>query len=97
MEKIKVIHCKVGETPELIEIDNKLESYQKLVGGYIECVFYDKDLVMVCNEEGMYDCPPNREMPYVGLVHGNFFICKRDGENFGDLDEASLKEALKLL
>lgn len=48
MEKIKGLLIKLYELPIEIEIDNTLETKQKLVGGNIECVYptYD-DVVMM--------------------------------------------------
>lgn len=37
---------------EQAEIDNTLETMQKIVGGYIETVTLSKDTVLICNEEG---------------------------------------------
>lgn len=37
---------------EQTEIDNTLEAMQKIVGGYIETVTLDKNIVLICNEEG---------------------------------------------
>lgn len=44
-----------------VEIDGKLEDYQHLVGGYIECVnTFNRNYLMLINEEGKIDhLPPN--------------------------------------
>ena len=34
--KIKVVYCKFGEKPKILEIDRTLEEMQRLVGGHIE-------------------------------------------------------------
>ena len=35
---MKVIYCKIGQAPKILEIDGTLESMQSLVGGYIETI-----------------------------------------------------------
>ena len=37
---------------EQTEIDNTLETMQKIVGGYIETVTLSNGIVLICNEEG---------------------------------------------
>ena len=50
---MKVIYCKVGQAPKILEIDGTLESMQSLVGGYIETYPYEYEpMVFVMNEEG---------------------------------------------
>jgi hypothetical protein len=94
---MKVIYKKVGEFPEVREIEPKLEEYQKLVDGYIECVYLDyikdpylKGYILVCNEEGkICDMDANIEIPH-DYISGDFFIVKdsEDGTDFESvLDE----------
>ena len=52
MNKIKVFIKYPHRAPYSARIANKLESLQKIVGGYIETVTLDKDMVIICNEEG---------------------------------------------
>ena len=49
---IKVLVKEPGQKFEQQEIENKLEEFQELVGGYIETVTIATDLVLICNEEG---------------------------------------------
>lgn len=42
----------VGEEPEVREIPNELEELQELVGGYVETVPLEEDLIFLVNEEG---------------------------------------------
>lgn len=54
------------------EIDNTLEAMQKIVGGYLETVTLDKDVVLICNEEGrLMNLQPSVRIngtTYVGTV-----------------------------
>lgn len=60
---MEVIYCKVGEPAKLVEIEGKLEDFQKMVGGHIEVVSYEgiSGLVYVLNEEGKLEgLKPNK-------------------------------------
>ena len=71
----RVLVFPVGKEPEIQLIDGKLESMQKIVGGYIEIVSVGDCLDLVCTEEGLITgLPLNR-----GL-RGTFFIMRRDSE-----------------
>lgn len=65
---------------EYREIDNTLEAMQEIVGGYIECISVDRDIVIVCNEEGkMRGLPIN--MPWCGdLLVGTIIVCGTDDD-----------------
>ena len=51
--KIKVVMCEPSMVAKVIEIDNELETFQRIVGGCIEeyMLFVD-DVAIVCNGEG---------------------------------------------
>ena len=56
-KKLEVIWVQPMREPQLIEIDNDLESMQELVDGYIEEYMpFEDDAAIVCNEEG-WDLP----------------------------------------
>lgn len=50
-ETLKIVLKKPNEAPEVMDIKNTLEAKQELVGGLIELVCLDEDLILVCNEE----------------------------------------------
>ena len=82
LDKIEVIWVQPECAPEVIEIDNDLESMQKLVGGNIEeCVVYADGVVLIANEESKFwNLPFNRAVydsdDYVDdIIHGSFFLC----------------------
>lgn len=53
---------KSKKKPEVMEIEDTLESLQKMVGGYIEVVYpFDDPVGLIVNEEGkILKLPPNR-------------------------------------
>lgn len=50
-ETLKIVLKKPNEAPEVMDIKNTLKAKQELVGGLIELVYLDEDLMLVCNEE----------------------------------------------
>jgi hypothetical protein len=57
---ISVVYCKPGERAETVEMEEKLETMQAMVGGLIQEFFpfhsdsdprYD-DVALICNDEG---------------------------------------------
>ena len=98
----KVVLLKPGKDAEITEIDLSLEGMQKTVGGLIQAVYpWDDDAVLICNDEGkILGLPPCRAIFKDGdngtevedIVHGDFFICRQDGENLvGLTDELAEK------
>ena len=81
-DKIRVIVCRVDERAEVIEIDDKLEAMQQVVGGLIqEYMPWEDEVAIICNEEGkMMGLPLNRgirsdEGQLQDIIAGDFFIC----------------------
>lgn len=80
MKKIRGIHVRVGEKPEVIEFENRYQELRKLVGGNIEFVPLDQNTVMFCNEEGkLIGLDGNRRFDNGDVIAGNFIIVGDDG------------------
>lgn len=66
-------------------VSDSLENLQKIVGGYIECVYLSEDLVIICNEEGkLLGLEPNMRCGIDYLV-GTIIVVGNDGDSFGDI------------
>ncbi|MEG0165156.1 DUF3846 domain-containing protein [Anaerorhabdus sp.] len=94
---LKILVVKPGKRPEVATIDGSLESMQKVVGGYIEEIIIEKDIVLICNEEGrLSGLQPNR---LVGgnMIVGTFFLANdnRFGENYGSLTDEQINRMMK--
>lgn len=65
---------------EQAEIDNTLETMQKIVGGYIETVTLSNGIVLICNEEGrLKGLKPSARI--LGEVYfGNVILAGYDGD-----------------
>lgn len=94
-EQIKCLLVEPNKLPVEIEITNDLESKQKLVQGYIECVYLqdDNDVVLICNEEGKINGMKwNRDIGY-DIIAGPFLIVGNDYEN-GDFKSLTEEQIL---
>lgn len=70
---MKVIYCKIGQAPKILEIDGTLESMQSLVGGYIETYPYEYEpIIFVMNEEGKL----RGLQPHRIIASGRDIICE---------------------
>ncbi|MFQ3543685.1 DUF3846 domain-containing protein [Halobacillus rhizosphaerae] len=83
--KIQIIKIKTGkQSPTIEEIENDLESMQKIVGGYIECVnIPDTQIDLWINEEGKINEMEqnmlllNNDKPY-DIICGDVFFASHD-------------------
>jgi len=78
-----------------IVVQNKLETLQELVGGYIETVTIRPGVVVICNEEGrITGLDPNCEVKVETLLGqgtvdfcGEIVVVGAEGDKFCDLPE----------
>lgn len=92
---MKVIVKEVGKKAEVREIANELEALQKIVGGYIEVVQVDADVLMVCDEEGKLKGKPYNFDLGRDIIVGDVLFVQSYGEDFTDLNEANIEKLLK--
>lgn len=87
--KIKVVRVAPSKKPEVVEIDDSLESLQHEVDGYIEmCYPFEEEVALIVNEEGkLGGYQLNRaiidEGEIVDIVFGTFLVVGLGDE--GDL------------
>lgn len=87
---MKVIYCKIGQAPKILEINGTLESMQSLVGGYIETYPYEYEpMVFVMNEEGkLRGLQPHRIIASGrDIICGDFFVAAfgKNGDEEDDI------------
>lgn len=95
MEKINV-YVKLPFQDALVysEIDNELEAFQNIVGGYIETLPVDDAILMLVNEEGkLLSLLPNFEWRGDFIV-GPAIFCRTDGEAFESIKKADRETIL---
>lgn len=88
---MRVVAVGPGKKALITEIEDTLKGMQDFVGGDIEIVrpFEDSDVCLICNDEGKFlPLAYNRKVTFEGveptvtdIIAGNFFICRRQGEN----------------
>ena len=92
--KMRVIMCPAERKPYVTWIEDSLENLQRAVGGYIECVTFAKDAIIICNEEGrMMGLPENKSL-FLSGFRGDCVVCGVDGENFASLKDENRKMLL---
>ena len=94
MEKtIKVVMVEPMKEPYPAEVENTLEGLQKAVGGYIEAVYLEDNVVLVCNEEGkLMGLPGNRSLGN-DIIAGTFFVAgSNDDGEFVSLAEDKIQQ-----
>lgn len=92
---MKVIYCKIGQAPKILEIDGTLESMQSLVGGYIETYPYEYEpMVFVMNEEGkLWGLQPHRIIASgMDIICWDFFVAAFGKNGDGEDDIVGLTE-----
>lgn len=64
-----------------IEVDHSLESMQRLVGGFIECIQLQDGIDLWCNEEGqLLDLPLIQDLVSGRVIAGDYFFARHDSE-----------------
>lgn len=105
--KLRVLLVEPGKYPRMIEIDESLESMQKVVEGDIEEYMpFEDEVAIICNEEGkmngmelnraIYSEDGSRQM--LDIIAGKFFVCYApfDSEKFQSLPDDLAKKYKKL-
>ena len=93
---MKVVYKKAGYAGKLMEIDNELDVYNKLVGGWIETFRLTDDILIVLNEEGKINkLPHNFSIPchggYYEHIVGDVVIVSLDESDFAGLKEEHIE------
>lgn len=96
-EMIKAIYKEPDKKPELREIVNTLDTFQALVGGYIETVRLTKNAIAVCNDEGKINgMKANIWIPQGDIIFGPVVIVGTSGEDFSDVPEEEVMDLLAI-
>lgn len=85
---MRAIIKEVGKAPVVKDIENTLDALKSLVGGYIEVVRLEDNILLICNEEGkIQGLSPNFSMGYDTIVGTAVFVSFDGKEDFTDLDD----------
>ena len=99
MEKIRVVVKKARKPAEIKWIENELETYNEIVGGWIETFGLTDEILIVLNEEGkIKGLEPNVAIPCHGgmteYIVGDIVFVSVDGQDFGGLSDRHLLDLL---
>lgn len=102
---MKILVIEPLKEPYTKEINDSLESMQKIVDGLIQAIYpFDRpEIALICNEEGKLNhLPLNRALfdkdgNIVDIVAGTFFLCSApaDSENFESLTDEQIEKYKK--
>lgn len=100
-----ILYYKFGagdtEYGNCVTVENRLDVFQDLVGGYIEVYSLSADCVVVFNEEAsIFGLPPNALIHLPNgelLICGDFFICSRQGAEFAGITPAQKKNVKNIV
>lgn len=84
---MEVIKKEVGNSPELVEIENSLEALQQAAGGYIETLTFSTDAVLVFDEEGKIKNRPVNVKLFGEELVGTILVVGVNGDEFSDLKD----------
>ena len=100
---IKVVLAEPGKKAKVTEIENTLENLQKIVGGYIECIYpFEDNVGLIANEEGkLIGLEPNRVLRddngnAVDIIFGTFIITGLTEDDFGSLTDEQAEYYLEM-
>lgn len=100
MKTVSAVLVKVGQEPEVIQVNHNGDGIRELVGGWIESTplnTMETGLVVFCDEEGkLKDRPFNFEMIHDYIV-GDAVIVAPHGENFGEMTPRQIDMAIKMV
>jgi hypothetical protein len=98
-DQIQIVVVEPNEKPYKLIIDNELEAFNKIVGGYIEIVPIGRTrkgakVAITLNEEGkLQELPYNRNVVGFDILVGTFFITayNLEGDNISLTNEEAEK------
>lgn len=92
---MKAVVKKVGQIGEVVEVENTLDTWQGIVGGWIQTFPLTSDMLIICNEEGkLKGLEPNVEIvvgQHPELIVGDFAIVKHGYDDFEGLSNEQIE------
>lgn len=94
---MKVVIKKVGQEPEVKEIENDLNVLQDIVGGYIECFYIADNIICICNEEGKILGLPENFICDSDIIVGDVIFCAAGEEDFDSLTDEQIDFIINIM
>ena len=93
---MKIVIKKVGQEPEVKEINGELHEMQEIVGGYLEVIGLFGGIFCVLNEEGKLKGLPINFIFGGDFIVGNVFFCSVSGGDFASLNDMQIDTIIKM-
>lgn len=94
---MRVVVKKVGQTPEVKEIENELRDLQSIVGGYIQCFGIIDNILCVCNEEGKLNGLAPNFIFNGDVIVGDVFFCSAGEDDFESLSDMQVELIMNII
>lgn len=92
---IRVLVYRPGEPSKVEDLQNTLEAWQALVGGYVESVPLGDGICLLCNEEGKgQGLAPNFALPG-DIIVGPAFFCRSKSSSMVSLTDTDITRIQK--
>lgn len=92
--RIKVWVKEPHKEAELREVDNTLESFQEIVGGYIETITFASDAVAIVDEEGVLK-GKEFNTSFIGVpIVGTLVLAGVRGSEFDDFPYIDIRKVM---
>lgn len=87
---MKVLVKKANGDPKVLEIEDKLEIYQQIVGGHIEVFNLWDGIICICNDEGKLKGLLPNFMYYNDIICGDVIFASEKGEDIIGLTDEQI-------
>lgn len=95
---VRVLTCKVAETPKVEMIENTLASLQEFVGGFIEVSYAVEGITMIVNEDGKrQNLNPNFIIRSFDVVVGNVLFIGSADDDFASISDDEILTVIAYL
>lgn len=88
--KITAYYKPVGKQQTLVEIENDLQTMQKLIGGYIESYTIASDAAVICDEEGRLKGLPYNCSVGGARFYGPILLVGACGDEFCSVNKSTI-------
>ena len=96
LNKIRVLIVEPIRDPYIKEIDNTLEEKQNIVGGLLQFIELERNIDLICNEEGKLHNLEINKIIKNDVICGNFIICGQENGNSISLTDKQIMKYKKL-
>ena len=92
MKKIRILVVEPNKEPYQVKIEYTLRNLQNIVGGLIDIIELEKNIDLICNDEGkILGLPTNRITEY-DIIAGTFIVA---AQQYGEMISLSRKQIKK--